>query len=140
MPLKSTEAQKEKLSDFRGKYVLLEVINRISGPPDIGMTDTYKAYGQDGRLVMLRVVPKIWIIPPNDPMPKQPDVPWKLAMVNDEGDAMESVVQENFALQGSAAVWLIGPDGKVVAKDLQGDGIKAAVMAALGAARPTTGR
>ena len=35
-------------------------------------------------------------------------------------------------MSGIPAIWLIGPDGKVVAKDLRGKGIKQAVARALG--------
>jgi hypothetical protein len=41
---------------------------------------------------------------------------------------------KDYGVHGIPSLWLIGPDGKVVAKDLRGEGIKAAVAAAMGPA------
>jgi hypothetical protein len=41
-------------------------------------------------------------------------------------------VPERYGEWGIPSIWLIGPDGKVVARDLRGEGIKKAVGAALG--------
>ena len=45
--------------------------------------------------------------------------------------AWESPVVKAYGVRSIPMVVLIGPDGKVVATDLRGDGIKAAVTAAL---------
>lgn len=43
----------------------------------------------------------------------------------------ESPVVKDYRVHGIPSLGLIGPDGKVLAKDLRGEGIKAAVGAAL---------
>jgi len=42
-------------------------------------------------------------------------------------------VTKKYGVSGIPSIWLIGPDGKVVANGLRGDGIMQAVRAALDA-------
>src|SRR5205085_9304603 len=41
-------------------------------------------------------------------------------------------ITNDYGLRQFPSVWLIGPDGKLIARDLKGDAIKAAVAKALG--------
>ena len=41
-------------------------------------------------------------------------------------------VLADYGVRGIPSIWLIGPDGRVLAKDLRGDAIKTAVAEALG--------
>ena len=43
-----------------------------------------------------------------------------------------SPVAASYDVQALPAIWLIGPDGRVVARDLRGPGIRATVAEALG--------
>jgi hypothetical protein len=52
---------------------------------------------------------------------------WTAATVQAKGSAMSS-----FGIRQFPLIWLVGPDGNVVAKDLHGDGIKNALTSALG--------
>jgi hypothetical protein len=44
----------------------------------------------------------------------------------------DAQVVKDYAVHGIPSIWLIGPDGKVIAKDLRGPAIKTAVANALG--------
>ncbi len=48
------------------------------------------------------------------------------------GDWSQTKLPEAYGVNGIPAIWPIGPDGKVVAKDLRGKGILKAVAKALG--------
>jgi hypothetical protein len=48
------------------------------------------------------------------------------------GDWAKTKVPEDYGVSGIPAIWLIGPDGRIVAKDLRGKGIKKAVAKVLG--------
>jgi hypothetical protein len=47
------------------------------------------------------------------------------------GDWSKSDVPEHFGVEGIPAIFLIGPDGKIIARDLRGEAIKTAVAKAL---------
>jgi hypothetical protein len=53
------------------------------------------------------------------------------------GEWSKTDVPDTFGVNGIPSIWLIGPDGKVIARDLRGDGIKRAVEAALESAKAT---
>jgi hypothetical protein len=139
-----------KVSDFRGKYLLLDIRPpmKYSVAP---VKAVYDDYGHDDRLAMLTV----WIyFGPMGRPTTSPDAPWQQAAVVPTGPD-SAILGTNFGIDdsfsysrssGSVAPsratfdWLIGPDGKVVAADLSGDAVKAAVTAALGppATQPAT--
>ena len=54
---------------------------------------------------------------------------WNQAFLDGAWDAP---TVKSYGVRGIPSIWLIGPDGKVIARDLRGDGIKSAVAAALG--------
>jgi hypothetical protein len=127
----STDGEKLKLSDLRGKFILLEFVDETPSPAEPGFKDAYETYGQDSRLVMMRIRSRMWVSPSQSPA-RQPDIPWKQAMISDHGNTADLIFERNFAARWGGA-WLIGPDGVVVAEGLQKDGVSAAVRAALGA-------
>jgi hypothetical protein len=47
------------------------------------------------------------------------------------GEWAKTKVPESWAVQGIPAVFLVGPDGKIVAKGLRGDQVKAEIAKAL---------
>ncbi len=48
------------------------------------------------------------------------------------GQWLESTVTPLYGVEGIPAIFLIGPDGKIIERDLRGDEIRAAVGRALG--------
>lgn len=48
------------------------------------------------------------------------------------GDWNKATVPNDFGVKGIPSLWLIGPDGKVIAKDLRGEAIEPAIVNALG--------
>jgi hypothetical protein len=88
----------------------------------------YEAFGHDARFVMI-----------NLSLDKDVEAPRKYADENGLGwtqgfvgePAWESM-RDGYGMSGIPAIFLIGPDGKVIARSLRGEDIKAAVAKALG--------
>jgi hypothetical protein len=136
LKLRTPEGKEFKLSDFRGKYVLLDFFH----PFDTSIAsfkDVWADYGRDTRLALMTVTTEL-LGKGQNPM-RLNNNPWPQAGVA-IGPANWSLLNVNFGVQNSPGAWLIGPDGKVVAEDLSGGAIKSAVVAALGApaTQPTT--
>ncbi len=47
------------------------------------------------------------------------------------GEWSKATILDDFGIEGIPSIWLIGPEGKVIAKDLRGDQIKTAIAQAL---------
>jgi peroxiredoxin len=119
------------LADHHGKYVLL--ILWASLFPN-GTTETdhlkaiYSAFSADDRLVMMGVSA--------DPSPgatrayvEKNNMAWPQGIIN--RDATSMGMWTSLGVNGIPDIFLIGPDGKLIARDLRGDGIMSAVNAAL---------
>jgi peroxiredoxin len=114
------------LSDFRGRYVLLDFWS-TSCTPCIAEMPNLKAmfdtYGNTGRLMIISLSTDE---KPQDALTfvRKHQLPWLQAWIrNDPG----KLVVENYTPQ----IWLIGPDGVIIANDLQGDRIKLAIETAV---------
>jgi protocatechuate 3,4-dioxygenase beta subunit len=139
LSLRSTEAKDLKISDFHGKYLLLDFFH----PMDASIASfkqIYAEYPPDDQLALLTI--NTGMAMPGQTLSKMYDNPWHQAVIIMRDQSSWSVLNSNFDAQNSPGAWLIGPDGKVVAEDLTGDGIQAAVTAAIGpptvAAAPAT--
>ncbi|HTW95319.1 MAG TPA: TlpA disulfide reductase family protein [Tepidisphaeraceae bacterium] len=120
-----------RLSDFRGKYVLLDFWATWCGPciaETPNLKETYQAFGHDTRFAMISISQDTIATDTRDYV-TQNGLNWnQLFEARDGGQPIGSLYQ----IEGIPSIWLIGPDGTVVAKDLRGEAIKNAVAENLG--------
>ncbi len=128
--IETVDGEPLRLADFRGQYVQLDFWATWCGPcilekPNI--REVHEAYADDDRLVVIALS-----------LDDEPDAPrdyarehgfdWIQGFV---GPSSSSEVPADFGVQGIPAIFLIGPEGEIVARDLRGSGIHAAVTQAL---------
>lgn len=138
--LKTLDGKPLKLSDFRGKYILLDFWATWCGPciaevPNL--KDVYETFGGDSRLVMISLsldedtaAPKAFV--------RDKKIPWTQVFLGDWGqDTVTKALEVNFI----PSIWLIGPDGRIVSRNLRGQKIREAVASTLHAPNilPKTG-
>jgi Thioredoxin-like len=114
---------------FRGKLVLLAFWStRWSMAILPHLKSTYDAFGRDPRVVMIGLnedfAPEAmsWCV-------ARHNLAWEQRYLG-SSDAPNPIAA-SFGVQYLPSIFLIGPDGRVIAKDLEGDQIKQAVAASL---------
>ena len=140
LAMRTTDGKDIKISEFHGKYLLIDFFR----PPDASIESfkkIYMEYAPDERLSLLTISPGFTA--PGQTVGRMMDGPWHQAsiiMQGQQGQMFWRVLNTNFDWQRSQGAWLIGPDGKIVAEDLTGDAIQAAVTSAIGppTTQPTT--
>jgi peroxiredoxin len=131
---KTLDGRDLKLADFRGKYVLLDFWATWCEPCVVEIPSVkaaYDAFGQSDRFVMI----SLSLDEKADDAAqyvKKNNLAWNQVFLPGQ---WEAATVKDYCVHGIPSIWLIGPDGKVIAKDLRGPAIRAAVESALGSKR-----
>jgi protocatechuate 3,4-dioxygenase beta subunit len=124
------EEKQLNLSDFSGKYVLLEFV----GPADAGdqsdvqaIKDVYATFQKNPRLVIFQVMVGDGALAPDRlPAAGPTDASWQ------QGRIIQTLAwRQRWSISGIPDVFLVAPDGKVIGRDLRGEAIASAVRGAL---------
>ncbi len=128
---KTIGGQPLRLSDYRGKYILLDFWATWCGPC-VGETPHLKAafdaFGGGDRFVMIGLSLDNTISAPTDYARKN-NIKWIQGFLGPWG---QSSITPSYGVDFIPSIFLIDPEGKIIERDLRGDGISAAVGKALG--------
>ena len=129
--VRTVDGEPLRLADFRGKFVLLDFWATWCGPC-VGETpflkSTYKAFGGNNNFAMISLSLDDSPSAPKD-FARKNDIKWIQGFL---GKWSDSKVTPLYGVDGIPAIFLIGPDGKIVARDLRGSAIADTVAKALG--------
>ncbi|HYV28049.1 MAG TPA: redoxin domain-containing protein [Candidatus Eisenbacteria bacterium] len=128
--VKTVDDKPIKLSECAGKFVLLDFWAVWCGPcvaETPRLKETYEAFKNDARFRMIGLS--------LDPISKTPrdyarknELGWTMGFL---GEWSKADLPGKYGVDGIPSIFLIGPDGKILARDLRGDAIKTAVERAL---------
>jgi hypothetical protein len=124
---KTLDGKPTRLSDFRGKYLLIAFWSKpfrsdFSLAESRSLRALHKTFGKLNRFAMLGITYDMEVVRLRR-LVAQRGWDWLNASVS--GDVWDKLLDE-YALPRYGSVWLLDPDGKVLARDLRGDAIKQA--------------
>lgn len=137
---KSLDGKNVKLQDFRGKHVLMNFHAKWSGTQQTTELQSLKSlsdsFGKEGRLVIIGLSVDYEEKTARDHVTEN-GIQWPVCYL---GQWSQTQVPATFGVEGIPHSILIGPDGKIVAKNLQGTYMRTAVRNALQAKTASTVR
>jgi thiol-disulfide isomerase/thioredoxin len=127
---KTLDGQTVKLSDYRGKYVLLDFwatwsATSVAEMPEL--KETYTAFGNDPRFAMIGLNVDTNAASARAFLKENP-TGWPQGYL---GQSSDSAVPDRYGIETIPFVLLVDPNGKVAMLDLRGGIIKSAVQVAL---------
>ena len=130
---RTLDDQPLNLADYRGRFVLLEFWATWCSPcrgETPHLQAVYRAFGQDARFVMIGLSLDQNVAQPKRYVRKH-GLKWVQGFLPAGSDTPEA-----YGAQGIPAIYLIGPDGTIVADNLRGRDIFTRVGDALGGPAP----
>lgn len=125
---KTLDGKDIRLIDYRGKFVLLSFWQPVYHPEVARLRELYDAYNPRGRLAIIE-------LGGNDTLEEvkkyveENHIPWPQVFT---GEEFTSGTAKDYQLPGRPWIFLISPDGKIIASGLRGEKLTSAVRSALG--------